>query len=274
MTQKSKETHRKKKPETALFPQAALPLESVVDALISGPNGADRVRADVIQALTSHGDFSGFDDAYLRRLAAKNYFPAPVRAKFDLQLTLRGLFRYLRERAETSAATLPRFDTMEACEGAGYFSKSFLQTLKAAGLPGFENTRVDLDKIIRALEKWFSSAPEDDRNLLSLEGVRSFQEMREKYQAKSAKVEYETTQGQRIEKAVAVDCLRVNQSIHHGSYDRLIEELPAQLAGRDAAFIRAKLTAVLDATRKAEENEIVALEQQNKNAIESVANEK
>lgn len=241
--------------------QSGLLIQPPSSALVFGPNSSDRVRAEIIFSVT------GFDDAALRRAPLKNYFPSPIRARYDLQKTITGIVKFFRERLEANSLTLPRFDTMEACEGAGYFSKRFLQTLKSAGLPGFENTRVDLNKIIPALECWLASTPEGDRNLLAIEGVRSFQEMGEKYRAKTAKVEYETAQGDRIAKAVAIDCLRVNQSIHHGSYDRMIEELPAQLAGRDAATIRKILIETAEAIRRAEDNEIAALEQKNNSAI-------
>ena len=245
-------THNKNK-----FAGGELLLESRPRAIIFGPNGSESVRAQTLQALT------GFDDAALRRLGYDGAIPKPMKAKWPLQATIVGLFQYLRKKADRISLSLPVFPSMESCEGSGYFSKRFLQLLKSSGLPGFENTRVDFNKIIPALEPWLAGTPESDKRELQFEGVTDYAEMGEKYKAKLAKHQFAEAKGQSVTRSAAVETIRVLQSIHFHGYDRLIEELPSAMAGRDAGHIRQQLAKYVAELRQAELNEIARIEKDN-----------
>jgi len=204
-------------------------------------------------------EITGLDDQALRRLSAKGIIPKPKISKWPLKETLKRLFEYKAAQSATNASRLPVFDSMEACDGAGVLSKSFLQSLKAFGLPGFENSRVDLNKIVPAIESFFAGTSESLAEL-QRESVSSFKEMREKYNARLARIEFQTAEGEVILKLIAVDTLRELQVIHYHSYDRMIEEWPSVLAGESAAKIRLHLVKQVGLLKASEENSIVALE--------------
>jgi hypothetical protein len=207
------------------------------------------VHSTVIRQIT------GYDDQALRRLAGKGIIPAAKLSKWPLKETLAKLFAH--RAGET--AKLPVFDSMDACAGAGYFSKSFLQTMKSFGLPGFENTRVDFNKLIPAIETFFASTGESQAEL-QRESVTSFKEMREKYSARREKIDFELAAGDIIAKQTALETLRELLVIHHHSYGRMIEEWPSVLSGETPAKIRTHITKQVDALKSSEANSINALE--------------
>jgi hypothetical protein len=212
---------------------------------------ADLAHSSVILEIT------GIDDAALRRLSAKGIIAKPKLSKWPLRETLQKLFAY--QATEKSGRLLPVFDSMDACAGAGVLSKPFLQTLKSFGLPGFQNSRVDLNEVIPAIETFFAGTGESHAELKA-ESVSSYKDMREKYNARLARIEFLTAEGEVILKLVAVDTLREMQVIHYHSYDRMIEEWPSILAGESAAKIRLHLVKQVGMLKTSEENSINALE--------------
>lgn len=204
-------------------------------------------------------EITGLDDQALRRLSAKGIIPKPKLSKWPLKETLSKIFAHQSAQASDNAARLPVFDSMDACAGAGFFSKAFLQSLKSFGLPGFENSRVDFNKLIPSIETFFAGTGESQAEL-QRESVSSFKEMRDKYNARLARIEFQTAEGEKIDKPVALDTLRELQVIHYHSYDRMIEEWPSVLAGESAAKIRLHLVKQVGLLKSSEENSIVALE--------------
>lgn len=204
-------------------------------------------------------EISGYDDAALRRLAAKGIIPRPKISKWPFLETLTKLFAHQQSSLDTRHSTLPIFDSMEACEGSGLLSKSFLQTLKSFGLPGFENSRVDLNKLIPEFERFLVGSGESQAELKS-ESVASFKEMREKYSAKIAKIDFQEAKGESIPKNTAVDTVRELMVVHHHSYGRMIEEWPSVMAGQPAAKIRATIEKHVEGLKASEAASIAALE--------------
>lgn len=220
---------------------------------ISKPSAADLAHSSIIFQIT------GLDDQALRRLSAKGIIPKAKMSKWPLKETLAKLFAHQAAESAEKSAKLPVFDSMDSCAGAGLLSKSFLQSLKMFGLPGFENSRVDFNKLIPSIETFFAGTGESQAEL-QRESVTSFKEMREKYSARLARIEFQTAEGDLIVKLTAIDTLRELQVIHYHSYDRMIEEWPSVLAGESAARIRLHLVKQVDLLKKAEENSINALE--------------
>jgi hypothetical protein len=213
----------------------------------------EEVHSDVIRQLT------GFDDAALRRLAAKGVIPRPKVSKWPLKETVSKLFAHLQVEREACNARLPVFDSMDACEGAGLLTKNFLQQLKAFGLSGFGNTRVDLNQVLPQIETFLTGTGESMAELKS-ESVSSFKEMREKYAARLAKIDFNQARGETISKSTAIDTVRELLVIHHHSYGRMIEEWPSVLAGQPAAAIRNHIAHHVEVLKSAEANSIVSLE--------------
>jgi hypothetical protein len=216
---------------------------------ITQPSAPDLAHSSVILKIT------GIDEPGLRRLASKGIIPRPKLSQWPLHETLAKLFAH---RA-SEQSRLPVFDSMEACAGAGYFTKTFLQTLKVFGLAGFENSRVDFNKLIPDIESFFAGSGKSQQELQD-ESVSSFKEMREKYLALLARHEFRLSQGEAIAKSTAIETLRELLVIHHHSYGRMIEEWPSALAGESAAGIRTHVTKSVDALKSSEENAIKALE--------------
>jgi hypothetical protein len=220
---------------------------------ISKPAAADLAHSSVVVAIT------GIDEAALRRLAAKGIIPKPKVSKWPLKETLTKLFAHQTAESSGSSSRLPVFDSMDSCAGTGLLSKSFLQSLKAFGLPGFENSRVDLNKIVPAVENFFAGTGESQAEL-QRESVTSFKEMREKYTARLARIDFQTAEGEVIQKTTALDTLRELLVIHHHSYGRMVEEWPTVLAGESAAKIRVHIARQVDLLKETEQNSVVALE--------------
>lgn len=212
-----------------------------------------QVHSDVIRSYT------GLDEPALRRLAAKGIIPRPKISQWPFQETLIKLFAWQKVSIDTRQSALPVFDSMEACEGAGLLSKSFLQTLKSFGLPGFDNSRVDFNELIPHIETFFTGTGESLAELKA-ESVASFKEMKDKYFAKLAKIDFLEAQGEAISKATAVDTVRELLVIHHHSYGRMIEEWPSVMAGQAAAKIRTTIEKHVEGLKASEAASINALE--------------
>lgn len=211
------------------------------------------VHSAAIQKIT------GIDEPALRRLAAKGIIPRPKISQWPFQETLTKLFAWQKVSIDTRQSALPVFDSMEACEGAGLLSKNFQQTLKSFGLKGFENSRVDLNQVIPQIETFLAGTGESQAEL-QRESVTSFKEMREKYSAKLAKIDFMEAQGESISKATAVDTVRELLVIHHHSYGRMIEEWPSVMAGQGAAKIRTTIEKHVEGLKASEAASINALE--------------
>jgi hypothetical protein len=72
------------------------------------------ISADKLAALT------GYTDRRHRQLASAGYFPPPVDAQYQLVPTIQGLFRYFRQRAESTDAKAKKLeaDTKQSIETA------------------------------------------------------------------------------------------------------------------------------------------------------------
>jgi hypothetical protein len=204
-------------------------------------------------------EITGFDDQALRRLSAKGIIPRPKLSKWPLHETLTKLFAHKSAELAEKGSQLPVFVSMDACAGSGLLSKTFLQTLKNFGLPGFDNTRVDFNKLIPAIESFFAGTGESQEEL-QRESVSSFKEMKDKYYAFQARHDFRLSQGECITKATALESLRELLVIHHHSYGRMIEEWPTVLAGESAPKIRTHVTKAVEMLKSAEANSIAALE--------------
>ena len=62
----------------------------------------NEIRADALCSLT------GLSDRRHRQLAARGFFPPPIRSVYQRNETLAGLFRYFKEREAEAAATLKK----------------------------------------------------------------------------------------------------------------------------------------------------------------------
>ncbi len=85
--------------------QRTTPESEVVSKMIESPNepeevSANQIRADVLCVMT------GLTDRRLRQLATQGFYPPPNRGVYQREETLRGLFRYYREREENDTSAL------------------------------------------------------------------------------------------------------------------------------------------------------------------------
>lgn len=219
---------------------------------------------------------TALSDAQLRNISVQErdpagapWFPKPARGRYDTRAVLAGLLRRERARAERRAdhTTLASMDAFEKTLG---ISKHLLKEMKNDGCPGFHiSGRIDLIEWLHGLEPWLAGKTDNDKYELQAEGVATYGDMKEKYQARNEKLKNSELLGSSMSKAVAIEVARVLQAIHFGGYDRLVEELPGLLAGHDAKTIRRHLTKMLKSLRDSEENEIAELEKQTADQLEN-----
>lgn len=133
--------------------------------------------------------------------------------------------------------------TMKSCAGLGIFSVRFLKYLKAAGCPGFDHSRVDLRKILPWMEQQLTGDKdtEEDKRILSFEGVKDWIACKEKFDALESRREYLEGIGELISKEEALEIARACMRLVFIVKDRQEQEYPTALEKRDRLFIREKL---------------------------------
>lgn len=213
------------------------------------------------------------DEALLRRLGDKNlsgsinpdtqkpYIPKPVKRQFPISETLRGWIAFQRHQIEKSKQRRGFSDitTMEASEGAGIFTKKFLQLLKHSGCPGFHPSgRLEWDKLLPGIEAWLSGDNQSDKQELQREGVSSWSALREKYLAKSAKLEHDELDKRLMDADLASQLGLSAQAIFFALLDRLEVDFPARLAGHSAAEVKVEVSKTLHRIRAAVKKEFDA----------------
>lgn len=210
--------------------------------------------------------FTGMNDAALRNLEAKRdpsgapYIPKAVRGKRDTAATLAGVNRYLRDRAEKSEGLRTNLPNMEALEALTGIPRSHLKTMKSDGAPGFHDSgRINLPEWLAGLGAWLAGKTDKDRFVLQREGVGSYAEMKEKYQALNEQIKNGELSGATINKQTALAVALEVLSIHCQSYDRILQETPVLLAGQNAATVRAEMEKYLKTARDAEESALAKL---------------
>ena len=90
--------------------------------------------------------------------------------------TISGIIKCLLERSDRNKPNeLPTLASMDAAEGAGLFTKRFLQTLKSAGCPGFPASgRIELSTLLPGIEAWLSGDNQRDKLELQREGAANW----------------------------------------------------------------------------------------------------
>lgn len=128
---------------------------------------ANLISAEKLRALT------GLTDKVHRGLAARGFFPAPVRGQYQAAQTLVGMFRYYRELAE-GRGTEVYYDSMGSCAAQLEIPEAVLKAAKRKGCPAFKASRVYLLPLV----KWLGAKPADG------EETTNWAQVKLKFQAK------------------------------------------------------------------------------------------
>jgi hypothetical protein len=186
------------------------------------------------------------------------WIPRPIDGRYPSAAAILGCIDHL-EHMLAERNSLPSYETMEQCAAAIGWSKAFVQKLKREGCGGFKGSRIQLTDLLRSLEEFLSGKSAQDRLHLQSEGVDSWSELREKWQALSEQEKYAQIKQTTILKSQAIFHLQTIYAIHANAYDRLIEELPIRLAGLKSEQIRQIVEEILNDLRKSEESQITDL---------------
>jgi hypothetical protein len=187
-------------------------------------------------------------DKELRRLADVNnlnpetnapWIPKPVRGKYNVLLTIAGVLAWHRWRAERRTDFQLEYPTMEAFSTATGISKNLLKEMKRDNCPGFHASgRIQLLAWLAGLEPWLSGKSVNDQFKLTAEGVTSWAEFREKYQALNEKIKNGDLLGTLVMFDAVTEVIQTAQAIFFGGLDRQSVDFPARLAGRDAIYVK------------------------------------
>ena len=139
------------------------------------------------------------------------------------------------------------FSSMAQAAGTTGVSMPMLQLAKSKGCVAFRQSRIYLLPLVRFL---FAQDRED---------LTDWKARGQKFTALLAEASYLKTTGEVISKTVALECLEAILSVHFTGYERALQELPGQLAGRTAGEIRETLSKFVQDTREAERTAIAAL---------------
>ena len=139
---------------------------------------------------------------------------------------------------------------MESCEGATGLPKESQRWAKTEGCLAFRQGRVYLMDLLR----WIFKATGEGR--VNWRGVLI------ETRAKIAQIELDTTRGNLIARTTALQVLQSLLAIHFEGYERLAQELPASLAGKNAAQVRAELVRYISEIKSAEQSTVAGLKKQ------------
>lgn len=249
----TKISHQTQAPKKLLPPSELIPSAADND-LLFGPNGLTQARPEFFEQVT------GLNENQLRLMSSEGFFPPFMRRRANITATVRGAFKCLLERlARRQNRDLPDFPSMEACEGAGLFTKKFLQTLKAGGCPGFHPSgRVELSKLLAGIEPFLAGDNQSDKLELQREGVANYETMRVKYQALNEKLKHGELNGRLMDADTAIETGTAAQAIYFAMLDRLAVDFPGRLAGRTAAEIKTEVDNTLKKIRESVQKEFAA----------------
>jgi hypothetical protein len=250
MSKKHQETQAPKKLLAAATASELLPASSESD-LLFGPNALTQARPDFFEKVT------GLNENQLRLMSAEGYMPPFVRRRANITATIFGAIKCLLDRTNRKQTReLPDLASMDAAEGAGLFTKKFLQTLKAGGAPGFHPSgRIELAKLLPGIEPFLAGDNQHDKLELQREGVANYETMRVKYQALNEKLKHGELNGRLMDADTAIETGTAAQAIYFAMLDRLAVDFPGRLAGRPAAEIKHEVDATLKKIREAVEKE-------------------
>jgi len=112
------------------------------------------ISAEKLAALT------GYTDRRHRQLASAGYFPPPVDSQYQLVPTIQGLFRYFRQRAESTDAKAKKLeaDTKQSIEAAKLKRSQRMEMDGTLIPPGLVDKRIS-DALL-CFRQWALSLPQ------------------------------------------------------------------------------------------------------------------
>lgn len=174
----------------------------------------------------------------LRRLARAGVIPSPKAGEYSLARSLQGLFVYFLAK-EAQSDSLPTYDSIALASGATGIPVARLKLAKKGGCPGFKDSRVKLDAVL----KWLFAQPDGKT-------ATNWADLYREYEAKSAKLKLEKMRGRLIERAQAEETATRISGMFVSTLDRVfLSELPPLLKGRSEVDIRKILQTSIDRIR-------------------------
>ena len=211
-------------------------LPAKVDALLFGADGKSSVRVELIEKLF------GIDEPALRRMSARGLFPAPIKRRVEIDVTLAGIIKDLTARAEAAKGgqldkiSLP---SMEACEATTGINRTLQKMAKDNGCLAFRDTRVYLLELVRWIFKEAAAGHAADWGKLN-----------EELDAKLKQVKLDGELRNVIQKTEAQECLQNFSAIVFNGYRRLEMESPRDLEMRSRAYIKAEMKLKIKAIKE------------------------
>ena len=157
---------------------------------------------------------------------------------------------YRRKRAGRGITS---FSSMKSFSRATGISLALLKQMKSDGAEGFHASgRINLFPWLHGLSQWLAGRRATDEAELSAENLLNYGQLREKFQGKSEKLKFLELSGQFVSKREVLVVLDSFITIHAEGFARMTQELPALLAGKNAAMVREELAKYLGEIKLAE----------------------